>query len=327
MTKENKKTLRKRKDYTKSIKRTKKVKLIKVDDITYPKILIDGSCDAYSLQGNQIKYLKNGIEFCRTSKSTKSISNQYDTITHKKDILEFCNLLSPSDKSFLSKLFLIEEEDLCGTLKKWSLISQLKIKQVHFVASKFKVKSYLKLDKRKLIENISKYLKPKLTPLFHSLITKVNIEDEQQWLVYLLHKILLPEGFKENSELQISDDLYNEYLLLLQMEKDENIKDFFKETQERKTKFEFITDIEADILREALIIKFCSCISKFVFQNKLLNVLKDNEKDIIRYNPIAICRKSVLENRKTKNRKTKFVIPFEPHIIKNCHQKVILELK
>lgn len=308
-----------------STKKTlKKYKQIPESEIKYPKVLINNSCDAYTLQGNQIIYIRNGKKFCRTVK--KDIGKKAND--EKTDIYKVCSTMSSDNKVFLSNLFLVNNYDeLCGILKKWSIVYKLSIKQCQFVASKFKIKSSNKMGKTEICKLLMNLLGNKLISPFKDIVFDVNIRDECEWLTYLLYKIMVPEGFTEHSQLKISDDMYSEYLLLLQKESDEAIRELYIDDKNRKTSFKYISNIEVERLKDALEIKFCSCLSKFVFQNKLLQVV-DSSINLMRYNPIAICKSSIFNKRKTfSGRKSKFIIPFEPEIIKKCHEKVIVSLK
>ena len=306
---------------TNSTKKTKR----KISDIKYPKVLINDSCDAYMIQGNQIKYIRNGVEYCRTVHGKEHTQNDK---RQDDDIYKMCNSFTVSEKEFLSKLFFIDEEELCGTLKKWTLMYELNKQEASHVMSKLKIKlSSRKMKKKEICDSIYKKINENLIGSFREISLNSKVKNKSEWLVYLLYKILIPNGFTAHTELSISDDMYNEYLLLLQREDDQTIKGLFTDEKSRKFQFQYLTRTELSLLRDALEAKFCSCISKFVFQNRLLQIMKSGSTKLMKYNPVDICKSSILLNRKTNPaRKTKFILPFDPEIINSCHKRVVSEL-
>lgn len=316
--KENNKT---KKIYNTRLQRkmTQKIKTLSLSEIKYPKVLINGSCDAYILQGHQIQYVRNGVSYCRSVKNPPN-NNEYTTKqTLKVDIFDICNKLSHTQKKELSDLFLIPDISVCGMIKQWSIEEDISMKKLQYLSSKIRVNSRNLRNKTEIMEKIYKNIFPLLREgSFHKLVNEnVKIENISKWFCILLLKILLPEGFDIHTEMKISQDMYIEYLLLLKKENKNTISELFKNESERKYKFQHITRDEQNRIQEALKDKFCSCISKFVLQNKVISLLENPH--IMKYEPISICKKTIF-NRK------KLTIPFDEKIIKDCHHIIVKQL-
>ena len=284
------------------------------------------------------KTVKNSAAQSRIPKQKKFQSqfrSQPRSIESKtpKDIVEICHSLTPEEKKELCYLFLIDEFDLCDTLKNWEMFSKMKQIDVNYLMSVLKIKKNKQKSKSnsksnsnvsEIINEIYTTFKPLVShDTFLKLVDeKSNIKDKSLWFCTLLYKIIRPDNFPQKSEMKISEEMYNEYLLILQKEKDENIKIFFNDD----VRFEYLKSQEILRLREALEAKFCSCIGKFVFQNKLSKVISYDK--LSNYEPISLCARSIFMNRKTlPNRETKFILPFDEKIIQKCHKSVTQELK
>tara|TARA_B100000902_G_scaffold265513_1_gene251605 strand:- start:20474 stop:21403 length:930 start_codon:yes stop_codon:yes gene_type:complete len=304
---------------------------MEVQDI-YPKLAEKGSCKKYeSIQGEQILYSRKKKKYCRNKTKRKTV-----VIKESPDLAPSQNVCKNSSKKDLKEMALLlnikEPEKVCTLINSWKqTYKKPNMKQIKLVASILDISyerysnnflnSSSKKDydielRRKLLDSIEKKIKNNLTPSFQYWINIENT-DSVNWTIILLSKIILPDNFPEHSNLKISEDLYKHYLILLGKEDEKKRNQFF---DEENPGFEYLSDEGISELKEALITKFSSCVSKFVFKKRALSCLVN--KSIYsknNYDPLEFCKKEIL-TRSYDNKK--FSIPYNECLIDNCSENI-----
>tara|TARA_B100001250_G_scaffold413193_1_gene446520 strand:+ start:566 stop:1498 length:933 start_codon:yes stop_codon:yes gene_type:complete len=305
---------------------------MEVQDI-YPKLAEEGSCKKYeSIQGEQILYSRKKRKYCRNKTRRKTV------ITKESPDLgrEPQNVCKKSSKKSLKEMALLlnikEPEKVCTLINSWKqTYKKPNMKQIKLIASILDIsyekyssnflkssskKDYDKELRTKLLDSIEKKIKNNLIPSFQYWINIENT-DSVDWAIILLSKIILPENFPEHADLKISEDLYKHYLILLGKEDEKKRTRFFEEDNPG---FEYLSDEGISELKEALIAKFSSCVSKFVFKKRALSCLVN--KSIYsknNYDPLEFCKKEIL-TRSYDNKK--FSIPYNECLIDNCSENI-----
>ena len=306
---------------------------MEVQDI-YPKLAEKGSCKKYEpIQGEQILYSRKKKKYCRNRTRRKKKEIIQESPDLGRDPQNVCKKSSKKSLKEMALLFNIKEpEKVCTLIQLWRQIYiEPSMKQIKLVASTLDIayerysssflnssskKDYDKELRVKLIDLIGKKIKNNLIPSFQYWIDIEN-RDSVDWAIILLSKIILPENFPEHADLKISEDLYKHYLILLGKE-DENKRNRFFD--EENPGFEYLRDEGISELKEALIAKFSSCASKFVFKNRALSCLVN--KSIYsknNYDPLEFCKKEIL-TRSYDNKK--FSIPYNECLIDNCSENI-----
>ena len=307
---------------------------MEVQDI-YPKLAEKGSCKKYEpIQGEQIIYSRKKKKYCRNRTRRKKEVIQEVIQEVIEEVIDPQNVCKKSSKKSLKEMALLfnikEPEKVCTLILLWRQIYiEPSMKQIKLVASILDIayerySSSLDISKTdydkelrvKLIDLIGKKIKNNLIPSFQYWINIEN-RDSVNWAIILLSKIILPDNFPEHTDLKISEDLYKHYLILLGKEDENKRKRFF---DEENLGFEYLRDEGISELKEALIAKFSSCASKFVFKKRALSCFVN--KSIYSkntYDPIEFCKKEILTRSYDNN---KFSIPYNECLIDNCSENI-----
>ena len=252
-------------------------------------------------------------------------------VKEAKDPYTACKDSSKADLKELAYLFNVDDpEKICGMMQSWRFKSNPSLKQVKTVASSLGIKidkyssksgmekkAWEKVLKTNLMNSIKEKTKDNLRPSFMKWLEMEQPgepwnEKTTQWLVVLLHKVIAPEGVAAHAPIEISDELYEHYINELWKEDAETRKLLFDDDETKEHAYAKLDPNEIAELKDALLEKFSSCVSKFVFKNRVQSVLS-NKDGLPQNDPIKVCRKSVLERpRKVDDKEETFTkVPFD----------------
>ena len=188
------------------------------------------------------------------------------------------------------------------------------------IALKKEKKDFEEKEKARLLQSIRESTEEYLDPKFKKwlLMEQPNVswnEFTTKWLVVLMSKIIMPDGFSEHAPMEISEELYKHYIEELWKE-DPTIRSLILQENDQLS-FQKLDPQERNDLKAALVQKFSSCVAKFVFRNRALSLLsKSNAK---KYDPVTICTTSVLVRPRTVNNKEERLnITFSDTLLEKC---------
>ena len=210
---------------------------------------------------------------------------------------------------------------VCGLLQRFRLMERNpSLKQVKLVANTLGIRyGDFKKDKKRIVSEIEKRIGGNLKPSFEKWIDIEGRYDSINWVILLMSKMILPDDFSEHAEIKLSEDLYKHYLSLLGKEEETVRKMFFDESI--NVNYKHIDEEERSQLRSALVSKFSSCASKFVFKNRALSVIKGMTAE--KFNAKEFCKSEVLTRGTGVN---SFKIPYDSILIKECDDMVKKEI-
>tara|TARA_Y100000389_G_scaffold204601_1_gene258268 strand:+ start:3824 stop:4759 length:936 start_codon:yes stop_codon:yes gene_type:complete len=305
-----------------------------------PKVAINSSCLKYEKkQGIQIIYTrkKTKQQFCRNkvrfSKKKTLRKPKIPTVlkieTPKKtvDIIPFYEKCRNSSAAQLKELAYLlniaDSEEVCGLLQLWKTTKPT-LTHIKLIANtlgikidKYKSKhddkdAFTHKQQRRLISKIKAI---KFKPSFQRWIDM----GDDNWLITLLSKILLPDNFTNRAEMDLSEKLYRHYLILLGRETDNVRTSLF--TNDDTIVWKHINNKQRLLLKDALKYKFSSCVSKFIFKNRLISITENNAAK--KFMPELFCKSSIL-SRSTQI--GDFKIPFDKCLIDDISPSMKKEL-
>ena len=285
-----------------------------------------------------------------SEKSSESNEKPIKQVSKKTivDPYTACLAAPKHEINMLANLFNVENpDDVCGLMQSWRFHSNPSLKTIKLVAStlgisvkkfasKTKDKVILKKEKKEFEEkekvrllesirhNTEKYLNPEFKKWL--LMEQPNVswnETTTKWLVVLMSKIIMPDGFSEHAPMEISEELYKHYIEELWKE-DPNIRSLILQENDQIS-FQKLDPLERNDLRAALVEKFSSCVAKFVFRNRALSLLSNYNKK--GFDPIEICNQSILVRpRKIDDKEQRLNIEFSEKLLEKCDPLVKNEL-
>lgn len=253
-------------------KPTKKVPTIVKKTRKSPKYF---PCEQYEKDGEaHVPWQKNDTLFCRkTTKKRRTAKSGY----------EYCKSQPMKKLQEWAVIFHIRTdpehipEQICSRLEMWKHEPEPSIQVLKYVASKIRVKIRdAKNDKRVIKMRIRQKIYEHMSATFRNILGKDIENVPVNYIVTLIYKALIPDGFKQHTQLDISEEFYKE---LIALEKDKQLDGY-----------------KRGILNKSMERKLDHCFKKLSFLNTFLKKLV-NDIDGYVENPYAVCKQSIFVNR------------------------------